>query len=500
MSTLEQGILFNHIRAHEDTVESTATNASTKMAKKNAWIDIAARFARSCRAMGFTCKVQRSPEQLQTFWKNTKAKVRKVDSELKQDKLATGGGAGVPEDSGTDHLCDQVKSIVPMINFTLENEWDSTSNFERENTDNEQHASDDEMSSVKDEEDTDVIFTVVNLLTIPLLLHNKYLVIFPFTEVINVFKSDEDDNSVKPQRRLKIPLSEDLPLINLTEEDVIDSYDEPKNSQTVYPEVKKYKVLNPLSTDKYRAALPQKNVNQPTIKKSKIPKGRGQVYAKIRRTMKIFKNCCTNEAAVESIESKLLERSPLKSVPQPDATHSYGMDLKPTLTDGVRKIPRKYIPIECKNVPKKKGTNNVRDLGPLQRRLEKCQAENIRPSRKSQIPIHKTLQRAPEAIINLTNDDIEEQNRYKAEIFREKMAATQYEKSYWINKSDTSAAEKETQLIMKEAAPMKLEYYRRKCASQGTQEDPSVERNQAGEQIPAFEEVLEGSNVQPKEE
>ncbi|KAJ8670067.1 hypothetical protein QAD02_001326 [Eretmocerus hayati] len=410
-----------------------------------------------------------------------------------------------------------------MINFTLENEWDSTSNFERENTDNEQDASDDEMSSVKDEEDTDVVSN--GCLSEADEQTDEHMG-GEIDEVINVLKSDEDDNSVKPQRRLKILLSEDLPLINLTEEDVIDSYDEPKNSQTVYPEVKKYKVLNPLSTHKYRAALPQKNVNQPTIKKSKIPKGRGQVDAKIRRTMKIFETQlaleavnsenniaekrrppetvtsggCTNEAAVESIESKLLERSPLKSVPQPDATHSYGMDLKPTLTDGVRKIPRKYIPIECKNVPKKRGTNNVRDLGPLQRRLEKCQAENIRPSRKSQIPIHKTLQRAPEAIINLTNDDIEEQNRYKAVIFSEKMAATQYEKSYWINKSDTSAAEKGTQLIMKEAARMKLEYYRRRCASQGTQEDPSVESNQAGEQMPAFEEVLEGSNVQPKEE
>ncbi|KAJ8685523.1 hypothetical protein QAD02_021316 [Eretmocerus hayati] len=335
-----------------------------------------------------------------------------------------------------------------------------------------------------------------------------------YKEMINL----TNGNQVGPQYSLD-PASGPLPVIHLTKEE-FPTYDEPHHNRFGYPTVENEKMINPANINKYRVAQPQKNASDISNKRSSAQRKPGKTDAKFRNSVRAFNKFLALESArsannnmppkqaIETITSqastmdstldfKPLERSPLKIVPQPETTHSYAMD-----SNAFCKEYRgsSYSPIKLENLPKKNLSNPARDLGPLQRRLKKCQ-ENIRPVPRSLIPRRKKFQKAPEAVINLTNDDMEdEQTNYEAEIFREKSAASRYEKSYWLNKRESACTEKETQMMMKKAAEMKLEYYRRKCGSQMNEEASTVEKNSADNIVVVDKEVSTDSSAQLNEE
>lgn len=54
---------------------------------------------------------------------------RQADSALKQSQLKTGGGPPLPDDPD-ELFFEKVRIIAPKIDFTLENPWDNTGEFE----------------------------------------------------------------------------------------------------------------------------------------------------------------------------------------------------------------------------------------------------------------------------------------------------------------------------------------------------------------------------------
>ncbi|KAJ8686542.1 hypothetical protein QAD02_022336 [Eretmocerus hayati] len=72
---------------------------------------------------------ERSTKQLMRSYNYMKSKVRDQDSDVKRHKLAgTGGGPPLPENA--EQIDELVRGIKPHIDFTLENQFDSTSQFE----------------------------------------------------------------------------------------------------------------------------------------------------------------------------------------------------------------------------------------------------------------------------------------------------------------------------------------------------------------------------------
>ncbi|XP_071646664.1 uncharacterized protein [Temnothorax longispinosus] len=64
----------------------------------------------------------------ETFLHN---RCRRSDSVRKQLQLKTGGGPPIVIDDDEEDIHERVRSVVPTIDFTLKNQWDSTSEIER---------------------------------------------------------------------------------------------------------------------------------------------------------------------------------------------------------------------------------------------------------------------------------------------------------------------------------------------------------------------------------
>lgn len=97
--------------------------------KNNAWKVIAQQYKVTAMKNGIF--VPRIDAQLKKCWNNLKYKCRKADSVIKQHQLQTGGGppTEVNEDEDINEI---VRSIVPTIDLTLENPWDSTAELEND--------------------------------------------------------------------------------------------------------------------------------------------------------------------------------------------------------------------------------------------------------------------------------------------------------------------------------------------------------------------------------
>ncbi|KAJ8674896.1 hypothetical protein QAD02_010682 [Eretmocerus hayati] len=256
------------------------------MVKHNAWLNIEHEYTNSCRNVRMT--VRRSAQQLRTYWNNTKSKVRKRDSELKRDRLITGGVAGTLENQQTNNLCDGVKSIVPTMNFTLANEWVRTPHFERDGSDDQSDVKENGMVSADIDEDD-----------IPLhddedSLKNEEPTNYYIEEVTdnysNLLVQQTHNKDLNRARYKSGAASGSLPEINLTKEE-FSTYNEPHRDRTGHPTGMNDKVTNPADINKHRVAQPQQTANETPHKRSGASEKPGKTDAKCINSVGASKRC-----------------------------------------------------------------------------------------------------------------------------------------------------------------------------------------------------------------
>ncbi|KAJ8666725.1 hypothetical protein QAD02_008387 [Eretmocerus hayati] len=469
-------------------VENTASNAYSEVQKANTWLMIASEYAEATGKLNI--RSPRSAKQLKTYWKNTKSKVRKVDSDVKQYRLDTGGAPYLKVDPKIEDLTSRVKSIAPKIDFTLENKWDSTSAFEQsDNEDSEDDLLDDDESS------SDEIIDSRNSDQEPN-IEESY-------KIRNKDFTDSNHNNVKlgnaSQGESKSGCSnENIMLVpnrsyrgDISVEAVIDLVDEPENSiseSQQKPQVNRRsrKMMPVVKTSHVSPIQPSVDVSaikmQPeTVKKS----GRG--VEKFEKRMKLLKPLQPQmEIPPDSMETTQLGknkgaarsetitsqhsynpvvRSPLKSVPQAEAISA---TRRASFSYKGSRAPRNYAPVQIKNEFQDGASPSCAEFGPLQRRLALCQ-ENIRPGR--------------------TKDYV----GMKEEIYQKEIVALQLKTKYWELKCEGATLEFDAQLIDKQAAEMKLQYYQSKWANEGVQFD---EQNQVYEEADPGENAQENENLQ----
>ncbi|KAJ8665984.1 hypothetical protein QAD02_007646 [Eretmocerus hayati] len=95
--------------------------------KKDAWTKVTELYNEDAQKRGIA--FERSTKQLVRSYNYIKSKVRDQDSDVKRHKPAgTGGGPPLLEETG--QIDELVRGIKPHIDFTLENQFNSTSQFE----------------------------------------------------------------------------------------------------------------------------------------------------------------------------------------------------------------------------------------------------------------------------------------------------------------------------------------------------------------------------------
>ncbi|KAJ8671190.1 hypothetical protein QAD02_002449 [Eretmocerus hayati] len=124
----EIAILLTCLDQYKGIIESTVTDSYSLREKKDAWQNVTAEYEDIC--LEHDIYTTRSTEHLKACWKNVKAKVRKIDSGTKTEAMMTGGGPGHIIDPSDEALVSMVHKIEPTIDFTLQNDWDSTAAFE----------------------------------------------------------------------------------------------------------------------------------------------------------------------------------------------------------------------------------------------------------------------------------------------------------------------------------------------------------------------------------
>ncbi|KAJ8670705.1 hypothetical protein QAD02_001964 [Eretmocerus hayati] len=475
MSDLEKDILMNFIRVHKRTLESTETDAATKVMKDNAWQQIASGYASAAKRMGID--VPRTAQQLKTYWKNLKAKVRKVDSDLKQDQLATGGGSGIPIDPQTAYLTDRVKSINPTINFTLENKWDSTSTFERGRLNDSNDIVPEKMDATDDGmvEDDDLIVESQGQY-IP---DSNHVLDDCYIETKGI-----DDVIVQSQGQYIPDSNHVLDDCYIETKGInLECDEQTSNGMSILPVPSSPYIVTNLAcgNQKYLSRVQPKSYI-PSTSQSNGGKGkrRGETDRKLGRSLRIFEealakeqalecgsngsNIATKKKAPETVTSQgnstggttTPERSPLKNIPQ-IRVRSYS-ELYSSSTDRKPRVPKNLIAI--KKTDESENDLTLEELGPLKHRLAMCQ-ENIEPVLN---PVYKRSKvQAPSESKLKRHHDEDEQVKYKEEIFKETISAVHLQKQYWALKCESANEEKRAQMLSKAAAKMKLKYYETKC-------------------------------------
>ncbi|KAJ8673413.1 hypothetical protein QAD02_004675 [Eretmocerus hayati] len=488
MSELESDIWMDIIKKHRHVVENTASNAYSKVQKANTWLIIASEYAEATGKLNI--RTPRSAKQLKTYWKNTKSKVRKVDSDVKQYRLDTGGGPDLKVDPKIEDLTSRVKSIAPKIDFTLENKWDSTSAFEQsDNEDSEDDLLDDDESS------SDEIINSRNSDQDPNIeksykIRNKD---FTYSNHNNVKLENASQGESKSGCS-----NEDIMIVpnrsyrgDISVEAVIDLVDEPENSiseSQQKPQVnRRSRKMMPVVKTSHVSPI-QSSVDVSAIKmQPETVKISGRGIEKFEKRMKLLKPLQPQmEIPPDSMETTQLGknkgaarsetitsqhsydpvvRSPLKSVPQAEAISA---TRRASFSYKGSRAPRNYAPVEIKNEFQDGASPSCAEFEPLQRRLALCQ-ENIRPGR--------------------TKDYA----GMKEEIYQKEIVALQPKTKYWELKCEGATLEFDAQLINKQAAEMKLQYYQSKCANEGVQFD---EQNQVYEEADPCENAQENENLQ----
>ncbi|KAJ8680857.1 hypothetical protein QAD02_016644 [Eretmocerus hayati] len=128
-TTTEKVVILGCIEPWKKIIENVRTNAIFKEAKSDAWKQIAEEYADISPDHHIT--VPRSVDQLKAFWKSEKQKSRHLDSDEKLHAMGTGGGEPLKVDPIKSSISSLVHNIQPNLDFTLENEFDSSAQFER---------------------------------------------------------------------------------------------------------------------------------------------------------------------------------------------------------------------------------------------------------------------------------------------------------------------------------------------------------------------------------
>ncbi|KAL1516465.1 hypothetical protein ABEB36_000374 [Hypothenemus hampei] len=115
----EKNFLMFLIEQYKNVIENKKTDANSNRAKAEAWHKICVSFNSRFS--------KRTEKQLRKLWDNMKSKTRKLDTEYKINMLKTGGGP--PPQEHEDVIAERVRSIVPTINFEVDNVFDSNSNI-----------------------------------------------------------------------------------------------------------------------------------------------------------------------------------------------------------------------------------------------------------------------------------------------------------------------------------------------------------------------------------
>ncbi|KAL1488996.1 hypothetical protein ABEB36_014775 [Hypothenemus hampei] len=121
----EKNLLIFLIDQNKHFIENKKTDANTNRAKAEIWSKITTAFNSRFSA--------RTEKQLKKLWDNMKNKTRKIDTEHKKEMLKTGGGP--PIQQYDDSISERVRSIVPTINFEIQNVFDSNYLPQEENSD-----------------------------------------------------------------------------------------------------------------------------------------------------------------------------------------------------------------------------------------------------------------------------------------------------------------------------------------------------------------------------
>ncbi|KAL1489678.1 hypothetical protein ABEB36_013620 [Hypothenemus hampei] len=115
--TLKEKIfLVSLMQTHKNIIEVKKTDATTNKAKVEAWKKISVHFNGRFPA--------RTDKQLKKLWDNLKNRTRKLDTDFKYSILKMGGGPSPPLPVD-DPITQQIRAIVPTINYEIENVYDS---------------------------------------------------------------------------------------------------------------------------------------------------------------------------------------------------------------------------------------------------------------------------------------------------------------------------------------------------------------------------------------
>ncbi|KAL1516193.1 hypothetical protein ABEB36_000112 [Hypothenemus hampei] len=115
-TAIEKNALISLVQKFKNIIETKKTDATTNKAKADAWMQIGVLFNSRFPT--------RSDKQLKKLWDNLKNRTRKIDTQYKYNILKTGGGPPPPSPAD-DAITQQIRSIVPTINFEIANEYDS---------------------------------------------------------------------------------------------------------------------------------------------------------------------------------------------------------------------------------------------------------------------------------------------------------------------------------------------------------------------------------------
>ncbi|KAJ8676767.1 hypothetical protein QAD02_012554 [Eretmocerus hayati] len=456
---LEKVIILSCIEPWKKIVENVRTNARVNEAKADAWKQITLDYAEE--SMKHDIKVPRSTDQLKAFWKAEKKKSRDIDSVVKTHAMGTGGGDALELDATTSSINSLVHTIQPALDFTLENSYDSSAQFE------DQHQDESEPSEVPVNSESSVKSETLMVKNDPTSnedLEKKLRIedTIDLTEwddpSTNGFvkddpdspneESDEDDlmelhKKLIETARLKRIAERAAHRENLLNEIADDEQDYSKNKKDQKPSKQQRKIHgNPkIKVEKMKVAA-----------KTRVA-AKGKSVAKSFRDKKLNKNRVSQNLAlrlkyfnpsgvvVPNVSKGDVQQGDSRVLPEPKVSKISADESPSKILSERQSDDLDNYSSECDS-PKKNPINRNKLPGILKRRMEKCQ-ENCDPH---EIPTYKKINVQPSAS-ELEQEErlrrVQESRDQQREAHQQRMRTYSKEDRYWDIKLETATLERD---------------------------------------------------------
>ncbi|KAJ8678451.1 hypothetical protein QAD02_014238 [Eretmocerus hayati] len=157
-SETEIDVVNNLIFEFRDIVECTETSGYSRDTKSDAWRSITPRFNDYMKVV-IKNPFLRSDKRLRDLWNNMKSVARKIDSARQNLNLSETGNRGkIVLSPRQGAIYTAVTKIKPELDFTLKNQFDSTSAYERRVHSNDSNRGDFEPHLPSNETSYEIVF------------------------------------------------------------------------------------------------------------------------------------------------------------------------------------------------------------------------------------------------------------------------------------------------------------------------------------------------------